>query len=608
MERWRGRLVKPKTYLLLLAVLVFVAVVACAKATPTSTPRPTATPTPTATATPTPAPFATATPTAVPTATPTTVAPAKRPGKYGGVLKYGKDLNVEHLFFITVSGGDHSEWVYTVSDALFEFGPDSEYYQAKSLAESYDVSEDGQTITVHIRRGVKFHDGTDYNAHATKYNLDWVLDPENHVIWSAQISAIDRVTVIDDYTVELHTSRLFTPIITNLGLRSALAFSPTAFEEVGEDAFSTKPIGTGPFMVKEWVPGSHIRYERFDDYHMEGLPYLDAWEWREIDDERVRAAAMQTGELDFMRMIAGARDAIAAARAIPGIQEIKVFGGGPRLDHFNAARAPFDDKRVRCAFQMAVDREAWDEAVHDGEGSVYRGHLVPPDYAVAFMVPEEEFPYPYNPERARELIEEYAAEKGLTLPLDTVGAWDPTPEQVEKFAATPLVEKPMTIIGGSGRESVIRGELSKAWYEAIGIKAEVVIGAGDEAVHTFVTKDIGISLRGFGLRPHPSGTFDSYLGYGGYWNAGGYSTDPKQMEMDSYLKAASNTYDMAEQVRLYKEAQRVYMEECFGGVKLAIQPLYFFAQSWVKWSPPENKWVVFSSDACSKTAFVWLEK
>ena len=172
-----------------------------------------------------------------------------------------------------------------------------------------------------------------------------------------------------------------------------------------------------------------------------------------------------------------------------------------------------------------------------------------------------------------------------------------------------LPERPITITTTSSAGNIARAELSKACYDAVGFEVEMDIGGGDEAKRTFVTKEASFSLRGFGLRPHPSGTFGSYLGYGGYWNNGGWGTSDEQLEIDRIVKQASRTFDSNEQNRLYREAQKIYLEAALGGVRTAANPGYHFMHSSVMWAEfPDTKWVKYPSDASLKIHDVWLEK
>ena len=528
--------------------------------------------------------------------------------RYGGILMYGAGPNVEHLFHLTYSGGACAAWCMTIGDPLTAYGPDSEWRPEKSIAESFAMSEDKKTITFNLKQGLLFHDGTEVNADSVKFSLEFVLDKNNGAVTRPAIQAIENVEVIDNLTVAITTSDVFAPIITNLGMTAGMPVSPTAFNERGKDDLeATGTVSTGPFMIEEWVSGSHIDYVKFENYHREGLPYLDGWRWVVIPDDQVRAAALQSDNIHVAGIAQSALDAIEASRSVPGIQEFKGFAG-PRMDHFNAARAPFDDIRVRQAAQMAMDRHAWNQAMSGGEGFPYRGSLVPPAHAASFQVPEDEFPYPYDPEGARALLEEYAAEKGISLPISTMSAFTCTEEQ-KALGCHDLPERPITITTTSSANNIRRAEISKAYYEAVGFKVEMDIGGGDEAKRTFVTKEASFSLRGFGLRPHPSGTFNSYLGYGGYWNNGGYGTSEAQMEIDRLVKKAAQTFDPDDQNYLYQQAQRLYMENALGGVRTAANPSYHFVQSNVMWAEyPDPKWVKYPSDASLKIHDVWLEQ
>ena len=546
-------------------------------------------------------------PTAVPAPAAAPAMPASQ-AKYGGIFEYGQGPNVEHVFHLTYSGGACAGWCMTVGDPITAYGPDSEWVREKSLAESFSLSDDQKTVTFKLKEGVKFHDGTGVDANAVKTSLDYVLNPDNPVVTRSAVKTVTDVEVLDDFTIAITTADIFAPIITNLGMTAGMPFSPTAFEELGQVGMeSDGTVSTGPFRVVEWVSGSHILYERFEDYHREGLPYLDGWRWVEIPEDQVRAAAIQAKQLHAAVIAHSSLDAVKSTRAVPGVQEFKGFAG-PRMDHFNAARAPFDDIRVRQAAQMAMDRHAWNQAMTGGEGIVYNGSLVPPNHAASYSVPESEFPYPYDPDKARALLEDYASDMGISLPISTMAAFTCTEEQ-KALGCHDLPERPITITTTASSGNIARAEISKAFYEAVGFKVEMEIGAGDEAKRTFVTKEASFSLRGYGLRPHPSGTFNSYLGYGGYWNNGGWGTSEAQLEIDRLVREAAQTFDPSLQNKLYQNAQKLYLEAALGGVRTAHNPSYHFMQSSVMWAEyPDQKWVKYPSDASLKIHDVWLEE
>ena len=262
---------------------------------PTTAPAPApAAPAPTTPPAPAPAQPAPA-PTAAPAPAPTSAPADMAVGKYGGILQYGQGPNVEHIFHLTYSGGACAAWCMTIGDPLTAYGPDSEWVPSKSLAESFSMSDDQKTITFNLKPGLLFHDGTSVDAASVKTSLEFVLNPDNPVVTRAAVKSISDVEVIDNLTVAITTEDVFAPIITNLGMTAGMPFSPTAFEKLGQDGMESEgSVSTGPFMVKEWVSGSHIDYVKFENYHQEGLPYLDGWRWVVIPDDQVRAAALQS--------------------------------------------------------------------------------------------------------------------------------------------------------------------------------------------------------------------------------------------------------------------------------------------------------------------------
>ncbi len=494
-----------------------------------------------------------------------------------------------------------------IGDPLMAYGKGSEWLPEKSMAESFEVSPDGQTITFKVRKGVKFHDGTDYNASVHAWNINWVLDPDNAAVTRPQISAIDKVTAIDDVTLEVHTDRVYTPLLNALGMMGGMPFSKIEYEENGEDHLRTfGSSSTGPFMIDEWIQGEKTVFlANREYYHQENTyPFLDAIVWVEIPDEQVRGAAIAAGQLDVADVNSKSTDVIAQLRDTDGLFEAKGMAG-VRLSHHNAARAPFDDIRVRQAAQMAIDRKAWNDVIQGGEGHVYMGSVLPPTSAFAYEV--DEYMYEYDPEKARELLEDYAADKGLTLPLTTMSAFKCTDEQLE-IGCTDLVEAPITVTTTTSAANVARAEFEAAAYNAVGFEVTMNLGEGKEGPRTFVTKEASFSLRGFGVRPHPAGSMDSYMGYGGYWNNGSYGTSDAQMELHETLQLAGKAFDYSEQVRLYKKAQQIYLEHALGGVKLANSAAFKYWSDSVRYDGyPDFTEVYYPSDTSLKLYGMWLE-
>jgi peptide/nickel transport system substrate-binding protein len=224
------------------------------------------------------------------------------------------------------------------------------------LATAWEIAPDGKSITLTLRQGVKFHDGSDFNAAAVKWNLDKEIEAKRATDW-------ESVDVIDDYTVRINIPDYKNTILTGLGMGAAMIISPTAVEENGLEWARWHPIGTGPFKFVEYERDAKLVYERNDDYWQEGLPYLDGVEFVVIADETVRKIAFQKGDIHTLR----ASGLTALELRDLGFDYVTRPGGTFVLipDSGNP-ESPFADRDVRLAISHAIDRESLAEALGYG--------------------------------------------------------------------------------------------------------------------------------------------------------------------------------------------------------------------------------------------------
>ncbi len=285
--------------------------------------------------------------------------------------------------------------------------PDQEFFGG--LAESWEISPDAKVYTLHLRRGVKFHDGTPLTAEAVKVSYDHIVDPNTKS--RAAITALgpyDHTEIVDELTARVVFKEPNGAFLNNLASPLFSLSSPAALQTYGAD-YGLHPVGTGPFVFKEWVQNDHITVVRNPDYawasaavKTQGPPALDELTFRIIPDAATRVNALKTGEIDLAENL--------PPQDIMGFQQDGSFvlfnapvTGMPYSVMVNATKAPTDDLRVRQALQHATSQETIVEALYAGVYEPAHNVFLPPtlgyDAALDTM-------YPYDPEKAKALLDE----------------------------------------------------------------------------------------------------------------------------------------------------------------------------------------------------------
>lgn len=278
------------------------------------------------------------------------------------------------------------------------------------LAESYSVSEDGYTYTIKLRRGIKFHDGTPLNATAVKFSLERLLDPSVRVPGRANYLVMDRIEVVDEYTVRITLKHPFGPFISVL--TGAYIISPKSAQELG-NRISQEPrgIGTGPYMFQEWVRGERIVLVRNPNY-WRGTPTFETLVFEVIPDPQTRLAKLLSNELDLI-MQPPAAD-IRSLEANPEVKVLKTLSTRIMYVGINTQYGPLRDVRVRQALNYAVDKEAIVRNILFDLGQVMSAPI--PDNVLSY---ERLGPYEYNPEKAKKLLAEAGYPGGFKITLIT---------------------------------------------------------------------------------------------------------------------------------------------------------------------------------------------
>src|SRR5690606_10261885 len=267
---------------------------------------------------------------------------------------------------INVTDGESIRVTHNVFETLLEYDQNLEL-QPK-LATEYESSEDGLTWTFQLREGVKFHDGTDFNADAVVFNFERWMDPENPYhqgdfayypflyggFKGDENHLIEYVKANGDYELEIKLKRKTAPFLSYLAISMFGIASPAAIEEYGE-TLNENPVGTGPFKFESWNRNDTITLAKNEDYWMESKPHLDKVIYRVIPENSARLNALQTGEIDVLDgMNAGDTTVVEDAE---GFELLKRPSFNIGYMAFNMEKEPFDDPLVRQAINMAIDKE-----------------------------------------------------------------------------------------------------------------------------------------------------------------------------------------------------------------------------------------------------------
>ncbi len=278
------------------------------------------------------------------------------------------------------------------------------------LAEAWTASEDGKTYTLKLKKGVKFRDGTPFNAEAVKFTLDRINDLGSAKgVAKSFLGPYRSSEVVDDSTVKVTLEGANLALPTILAMEALSPISPAAVKKYGEEGFGRNPVGTGPFMFKEWVEKDHITLVKNPDYNWapeifdhQGPAYLDVVNWRLVPEATTRVAVLETGEIDIAEDIA--YQDVQRVRDNPRLKVANALPAGtPWAALANTKRFPTDQLSVRRALQFAIDKEAIIKSVYKSETKPALSLLQPTTFAYAPTIGDL---YKYDPEKAKAILEE----------------------------------------------------------------------------------------------------------------------------------------------------------------------------------------------------------
>jgi peptide/nickel transport system substrate-binding protein len=517
---------KKLSALTILTLIVLVSLVGCG---PTPAPPPTEAPPPTAAPTEAAPP-----PTEAPAPTPEPVA-AGPTGEI--VIVIGGDPSTLDPQFAD-DGNERA-----VNDNIYEtlIARDSKTMDlSPGLAESWEQVDD-TTWRFALRKGVKFHNGEDWNAEAAAYSINRVINPD---FASEQISYYATVTgaeVVDDYTIEVTTDGPDPTLPTRLYWMKMV---PPKYAAEDADTFAKKPVGTGPYKFVEWMRDDHVTLEANTEY-WGGAPSIKTVVIRPIAEEVTRLAALQAGEVDLVRgLIPEYAEQVPRAVAIPGLEF-------PWL-RLNALKGPTADVKVRLAINHAIDKEALAESLYLGYAVPAEGQLLTPGH---FGFNPAVAAYPYDTAKAKELLEEagYAGEE-IEL-IGEAGRW--------------LKDKELTeAVAGQLRDAGINVNIKIVeWSDWL----DLLFAGADRA------PDIQFSS-------HDNSLLDADRTLSAIYHSEGSQAAYKNEEVDKLVDEARTETDVAKREGLYHQAIQIAYDEAPVAPLVNLEDIYGLSER-LQWEP-----------------------
>ena len=408
---------------------------------------------------------------------------------------------------------------------------------APSLAESWEVSEDGSIYTFNLREGVTWHDGEPFTADDVKFTLDLVLNPNIPSSASTYYrSVVEEVVVVDDYTVEFRLSGPVPDLLIQLGYNFFMLpehiLSQYSVEElVSAEEFSANPVGTGAFRHGENLPGQFAQVERNENY-WDGAPYVEGVVLRVVPDGNTQVAQLLSGVLDFAAIT---EPQVAGLESSPNVNVRFVPQVNYHYFALNLDNPLFQDVRVRQAMMYALDRQLIIDNALLGRGTPAL-HAISP---ILSAHTEDVTTYPYDPERARELLDE--------------AGWEVGPDGVrvkdgQRFTFELLVDR-----GNVTREQ--EALIAQDNWRAVGLDPRYQFGEFATVVSRYREGDYTSRITYWITPP----TEDIY----NYWHTEGSSnyTNYSNPELDALLEQGRVTADPAERQAIYDQVQEILAED-----------------------------------------------
>ncbi|MCT2282135.1 ABC transporter substrate-binding protein [Micromonospora chalcea] len=392
-----------------------------------------------------------------------------------------------------------------------------------AIAESWELSADGLTVTFKLRDNAYFHSGRKVTAADVKYSIERIKDPATRAPRARSYEGITSVEASDERTVVMKLAKPNAAILTLLSTAASSIVDRTVVEKQG-DLNGSVDGGSGPFKLAARTTGQAIKLDKHDKYWESGVPYLDGLDFTFNPDDNARAAAVRSGTVDFLW-----RPAPEFIDALKRDEKLKWYGGSGSLSlhlRLNTSKAPYDNVKVRQAIYLALDRQEILNVANSGFGTALNAGYLPPDRFGALKEPVYGKP---DIEKAKALLAEAGYPNGFDAKLMVI--------------ATSAFQ-------------VRSAEVEQQQLAKIGIK--VTLESVESTIADTKTKsgDFDMYQSGFGLTYDPDERFTASFLKGGGLNYGNWS-DP---EYEDLIVKARSEMDKDKRAQLYQQAEKILAE------------------------------------------------
>ena len=460
--------------------------------------------------------------------------------KTGGTLIFGRGGDSVGLDPGHEEDGESFKVCENIYDPLVQYKDESTEVEP-GLAESWTASDDGLTWTFYLRRGVNFHDGTPVNAEAVLFSLNRQHDGDHpfhsvggpYIYWSdtGLAEIVDKITAIDEYTVQITLKRPYAPFIYTIAMTPFSIVSPTAARKWKEN-FTNHPVGSGPFIFERWDRGDKIVL-RANEAYWGGRPPLDRLIFRSIPDNSVRLIELQNGSIHAMEF--PNPDDLEQIRDDPQLQIVEKPGMNIGYLAMNLEKKPFDSLNVRMAVNHAINKQELITQLYQGMG-IPAVNPIPP---TMWSYDETAQGYAYDPEKAKQLLKEAGYPDGFEATLWALPV--PRPYIPDGQALAAAIQSALRNVGirtkivtydwGTYLEKTKHGEHDMAM---LGWSAD--IGDPDNFFYYLLSIDTA---------QKPAGNIAFY----------------RSQEMQDAIIQAQSTLDMEKRIELYKKAQAIFRQD-----------------------------------------------